>query len=237
MSNVIVPKPKPQSTFNGYGNIIPHYRGKINNFIDNAKKEQNAYADRQMGINRGNDGHRVNVNGVSLGFRAGRRKRRSSTKKSRKLRRTKGRRTKRRYGRKRGGFLPGFPNPFSSKTSDTETECVNTCKAKETERRTAEEASNMEKGLLSKSEPLPKSEPPGPTGYEAVGGNGMNGGRRRRRRRSSKKRSSKKSRKSRKTKRRHRGGCIGHAFQPSIVNPPNSALANPAPFARYTTGP
>ena len=66
---------------------------------------------------------------------------------------------------------------------------------------------------------------------------GQMGGRRRRRRRSSKKRSSKKSRKSRRTRRRHRGGCVGHSFQPSIVNPPNSALANPAPFARYTTGP
>lgn len=153
----------------------------------------------------------------------------------RKLRRTKGRRTKRRYGRKRGGE-GWFSSLTGSKKSDSETECVNTCKAKETERRTAEEASNMELGQAGQQNPdshvIDVED-------KAIGSNGMNGGRRRRRRRrrSSKKRSSKKSRKSRKTKRRQRGGCIGHAFQPSIVNPPNSALANPAPFARYTTGP
>lgn len=159
----------------------------------------------------------------------------------RKLRRTKGRRTKRRYGRKRGGMF-GLTNPFSSTPSETETECEKKCKA-EAEADAEANASELGQAGQPSPEDTPvaidiANEQSGPTGEKAVGGNGMNGGRRRRRRRrSSKKRSSKKSRKSRKTKRRQRGGCIGHAFQPSIVNPPNSALANPAPFARYTTGP
>ena len=140
----------------------------------------------------------------------------------RKLRRTKGRRTKRRYGRKRGGLGGWFSSLTGSTKSDSETACINTCKAKEIERKNAEEAD--------------AGQVPADAGQVPVEV-GQGGGRRRRRRRSSKKRSSKKSRKSRKTKRRHSGGCIGHAFQPSIVNPPNSALANPAPFARYTTGP
>ena len=151
----------------------------------------------------------------------------------RKLRRTKGRRTKRRYGRKRGGGpFSWFSSVIGSKKSDSETECETKCKEKCTsEQKSNDDTQRVEEGNAG-FEQNSQYSPEGDIEQGQLGGR-----RRRRRRRSSKKRSSKKSRKSRKTKRRQRGGCIGHAFQPSIVNPPNSALANPAPFARYTTGP
>ena len=162
----------------------------------------------------------------------------------RKLRRTKGRRTKRRYGRKRGGGpFSWFSSVIGSKKSDSETECETKCKEKCTsEQKSNDDAKRVEEGnagFEQNSQYSPEGDIEQGLVPQGLVPQGQLGGRRRRRRRrrSSKKRSSKKSRKSRKTKRRQRGGCIGHAFQPSIVNPPNSALANPAPFARYTTGP
>tara|TARA_B100002019_G_C21154918_1_gene540192 strand:+ start:275 stop:766 length:492 start_codon:yes stop_codon:yes gene_type:complete len=154
----------------------------------------------------------------------------------RKLRRTKGRRTRRKYGKKRGG-VGGFFNIFGKKNNEESTECEKSCKEKCTlEQQSNNEAQEMEEGNAGLSN-TQQSSMEGDIEQGVVPPEHMVGGRRRRRRRASKKRSSKKSRKSRRTRRRHRGGCIGHAFQPSIVNPPNSALANPAPFARYTTGP
>lgn len=154
----------------------------------------------------------------------------------RKLRRTKGRRTRRKYGKKRGGV--GFLGSFFSKKEEESTECEKKCKDKCTlEQESNDAARRVEEGEAGVSGTQQyKEEADIEMGLNNTSEN-MAGGRRRRRRRASKKRSSKKSRKSRRTRRRHRGGCIGHAFQPSIVNPPNSALANPAPFARYTTGP
>ena len=116
---------------------------------------------------------------------------------------------KRKYGKKRGGFLELF-GLSNKKTTSTPSSISG-----------GEETGNM-------SAPAPEQQPAPVEG-------GISGGKRRRRRKSSKK--SRKGRKSRKSRRKQRGGCVGFAFQPSVVTPPNSALANPAPIARYTTGP
>ena len=134
---------------------------------------------------------------------------------------------KRKYGKKRGGFM-NFSNLFGSD----------------------KKPSSITGGVPSSKVPLltpaesaliqPTTSASGPAGNTASGdaskvastlGNTVGGKRRRRRK------SSKKSSKGRKSRRKQRGGCIGFAFQPSIVTPPNSALANPAPMSRYTTGP
>lgn len=159
----------------------------------------------------------------------------------RKLRRTKGRRTRRKYGKKRGGLSMNPMSWFNKTNTDDKTgSATQTGVAGNDESMNTEGATTQEQTLGVAAD---KAESLGAATNEVQVGDAGNevpeqaGGRRRRRRRSSKKRSSKKSRKSRRTRRRHRGGCVGHSFQPSIVNPPNSALANPAPFARYTTGP
>ena len=154
-------------------------------------------------------------------------RRNKSKSKGQKRRRT----LKRKYGKKRGGFLELFglgnkkttstPSSISGgdeKTAPTQPQALST----------------------SVTDPVSTTSASGPAGNTASGdaskvastlGNIVGGKRKRRRK------SSKKSRKGRKSRRKQRGGCIGFAFQPSIVTPPNSALANPAPMSRYTTGP
>lgn len=146
----------------------------------------------------------------------------------RKLRRTKHRISKKRYGRKRGGMFGGvFGKLFGGeeeKKGDIENQLNNV--PNEIHNAKMIKAEQGESEYKAPSQPLG-----GPNADLKVGGG-------RKRRSSKRRRSSKKSRKSRRTRRRkHKGGNIGHAFQPSVVNPPHSALANPAPFARYTTGP
>jgi len=145
-------------------------------------------------------------------------RRNKSKSKGQKRRRT----LKRKYGKKRGGFLELF-GLGNKKTTSTPSSISG-----------GEEPENM-------SAPAPVPEQPAsveeqqPAPVEGQEQGEISGGKRRRRRKSSKK--SRKGRKSRKSRRKQRGGCVGFAFQPSVVTPPNSALANPAPIARYTTGP
>lgn len=142
-----------------------------------------------------------------------------------KLRKTKTRRTKRGYGKKRGGFLQNL-NMFKSETKE---QCMEKCEKKAENNSPAptnlsqEEQENKNLNLAEQGQ----MQPANPQAQNMMGG-------KRRRRRASRKRSSKKSKKARRTRRRkHRGGSQGYTFQPSVVTPPNSALATPMPFASY----
>ena len=142
-----------------------------------------------------------------------------------KLRKTKTRRTKRGYGKKRGGFLQNL-NMFKSESKE---QCMAKCEKKAENNSPAptnpsqEEQENKNLNLAEQGQ----MQQPNPEGENMTGG-------KRRRRRASRKRSSKKSKKVRRTRRRkHRGGSQGYTFQPSVVTPPNSALATPMPFASY----
>ena len=146
-----------------------------------------------------------------------------------KLRKTKTRRTKRGYGKKRGGFLQNL-NMFKSESKE---QCMAKCEKKAENNSPAptnpsqEEQENKNLNLAEQGQMQPEMQQPNPEGENMTGG-------KRRRRRASRKRSSKKSKKVRRTRRRkHRGGSQGYTFQPSVVTPPNSALATPMPFASY----
>ena len=150
-------------------------------------------------------------------------RRNKSKSKGQKRRRT----LKRKYGKKRGGFFEYFlgnkkttSTPSSISGGDEVPPVPTPAPA------LSDVPSNTGSLGNTASIPGPESDDASTIGQKFIGG------KRRRRRKSSKK-----SRKGRKSRRKQRGGCIGFAFQPSVVTPPNSALANPAPIARYTTGP
>ena len=157
-------------------------------------------------------------------------RRNKSKSKGQKRRRT----LKRKYGKKRGGFLELF-GLSNKKTTSTPSSISGG------EEPVAPVQSSEAQVPVPASAPAPEQQPveeqsaQAPEQQPAPVEGGISGGKRRRRRKSSKK--SRKGRKSRKSRRKQRGGCVGFAFQPSVVTPPNSALANPAPIARYTTGP
>ena len=161
-------------------------------------------------------------------------RRNKSKSKGQKRRRT----LKRKYGKKRGGFLELF-GLGNKKTTSTPSSISG---GEEPENMSApapvpEQPASVEEqqpAPATEQQPAPATEQQ-PVPEEGQGQGEISGGKRRRRRKSSKK--SRKGRKSRKSRRKQRGGCVGFAFQPSVVTPPNSALANPAPIARYTTGP
>lgn len=140
-----------------------------------------------------------------------------------KLRKTKTRRTKRGYGKKRGGFLQNL-NMFKSETKE---QCMAKCEKKAENNSPAPTNPSQEEQGQMQPEMQPEMQQTNPDDKNMMGG-------KKRRRTASRKRSSKKSKKTRKTRRRkHRGGSQGYTFQPSVVTPPNSALATPMPFASY----
>ena len=145
---------------------------------------------------------------------------------------------RRKYGKKRGGFFEYFLGKKSSVTGGNVEETESTTPTQVLSTSVIEPAatSAVKKSTTSASaSPTPGSASNATLELGLGESSNISGGKRRRRRKSSKK--SRKGRKSRKSRRKQRGGCIGFAFQPSVVTPPNSALANPAPIARYTTGP
>jgi hypothetical protein len=151
---------------------------------------------------------------------------------------------RRKYGKKRGGFLEYFLGKKSSVTGGNVEETESTTPTQVSTHPQVLSASVIEPAATSavtkSTTSASASSTPGSASNATLElglgkSSNISGGKRRRRRKSSKK--SRKGRKSRKSRRKQRGGCIGFAFQPSVVTPPNSALANPAPIARYTTGP
>jgi hypothetical protein len=143
-----------------------------------------------------------------------------------KLRKIKGRKSKRSYGKKRGGMLEYFKNMISKKP-EGEASTTNNQEVSASETQTnmpvapapTTQTTNMDTSQTDM--PAAPQTPSGP----------MSGGKRRRK--SKKARKSRKMRKTRRVRKQRGGTCKGYAFQPSVVTPPNSALANPMPFASY----
>lgn len=145
-----------------------------------------------------------------------------------KLRKIKGRKSKRSYGKKRGGMFAYFKNMMSPKKPE---EGATDMQGPSTPT-TQTDMPGTQTDMPVASAPAPTTNaqtkmleaPPTPSGP-------MSGGKRRRK--SKKARKSRKMRKTRRVRKQRGGTCKGYAFQPSVVTPPNSALANPMPFASY----
>lgn len=161
-------------------------------------------------------------------------RRNKSKSKGQKRRRT----LKRKYGKKRGGFFEYFLGNKKTTSTPSSISGGDEVQSAQTPAPALSDVPSNTGSLGNTASSTSGSAGntasiPGPASDAALTiGQKFIGGKRRRRRKSSKK-----SRKGRKSRRKQRGGCIGFAFQPSVVTPPNSALANPAPIARYTTGP
>ena len=143
-----------------------------------------------------------------------------------KLRKIKGRKSKRSYGKKRGGMFDYLKKMMSSeKPKEGATDMQGSPTPT-----TQTDMSGTQTDMPAASAPTTNAQtnmsgaPPTPSGP-------MSGGKRRRK--SKKARKSRKMRKTRRVRKQRGGTCKGYAFQPSVVTPPNSALANPMPFASY----
>ena len=141
-----------------------------------------------------------------------------------KLRKIKGRKSKRSYGKKRGGGFGDFFKGFMPKKPEGEASTTNNQEVSATETQTNMPVAPAQTTNMDTSQTEMSVAPPTPSGK-------MGGGKRRRK--SKKSRKSRKMRKTRRVRKQRGGTCKGYAFQPSVVTPPNSALANPMPFASY----
>ena len=144
-----------------------------------------------------------------------------------KLRKIKGRKSKRSYGKKRGGMLDYLTKMISPKKSD---EGASTTNNQETPAQTTNMPNTQTEMPVAPTTDMPNAQTEMPVAPPSPSGN-MGGGKRRRK--SKKARKSRKMRKTRRVRKQRGGTCKGYAFQPSVVTPPNSALANPMPFASY----
>lgn len=147
-----------------------------------------------------------------------------------KLRKIKGRKSKRSYGKKRGGMLDYLTKMMSPKKPEGEEASTTNNQEAPAQTTNMPVAPGQTTSMPNAQTNMPNEQTDMPAAPQTPSGP-MSGGKRRRK--SKKVRKSRKMRKTRRVRKQRGGTCKGYAFQPSVVTPPNSALANPMPFASY----